>query len=65
MPKLKTNRAANKRFRLTGTGRVARQPAGARHKFLAKSSARKRRVRGLTLLSRADEGRALRLLGKR
>jgi large subunit ribosomal protein L35 len=31
MPKMKTRRAAKKRFRLTGTGKVRFQRAGVRH----------------------------------
>ena len=31
MPKLKTNKAASKRFKVTGTGRLKRTQAGKQH----------------------------------
>ena len=46
MPKLKTNRSARKRFRLTGSGRkVRRYRACASHLLRKKTSKRKRRLR--------------------
>ncbi len=65
MPKLKTNRSAAKRLRLTGSGKVSRRKTGTRHKALAKSRTRKRRLSGNALLTSADATRALRLLGLR
>jgi large subunit ribosomal protein L35 len=65
MPKYKTNRSTAKRLRLSGSGKVLRHKAGARHKALAKSRTRKRRLSGSVALTTADAGRALRLLGKR
>ena len=44
MPKMKTNRSAAKRFRITGTGKVMRGKAFRKHKFEHKSSVRTRRL---------------------
>jgi large subunit ribosomal protein L35 len=45
MPKMKTNRAAAKRFKITGTGRVRRGKGGGSHMFIGKSRKRRRRLR--------------------
>ena len=45
MPKMKTNRAAAKRFKITGTGRVRRSKAGLNHCMQEKSKKRLRRLR--------------------
>ena len=42
MPKLKTRRAAAKRFRITGAGRIQRRHAFRNHLLGHKSSKRKR-----------------------
>lgn len=44
MPKLKTHKGAAKRFRKTGTGKLMRRHAFARHLLTSKSRARKRRL---------------------
>jgi large subunit ribosomal protein L35 len=44
MPKLKTHKGASKRFKKTGTGKVVRNHAFARHILTSKSRARKRRL---------------------
>jgi large subunit ribosomal protein L35 len=44
MPKLKTHKGAAKRFKKTGTGKVVRHHAFARHILTSKSRARKRRL---------------------
>lgn len=62
MPKQKTNSAAKKRFKLTGTGRVKRKKAFTSHILTKKSPKRKRNLRGTTLVDRADEPRVKRLL---
>jgi len=41
MPKLKTHKGASKRFKKTGTGKVVRQHAFARHILTSKSRKRK------------------------
>ncbi len=45
MPKMKTNRAAAKRFKVTGSGRVRRSKAGGNHMMQEKSRKRIRRCR--------------------
>ena len=54
MPKLKTNRAAAKRFSVTGTGKLKRNFANKRHLLFAKSTKMKRNARGTTLVAAAD-----------
>ena len=44
MPKMKTNRSAAKRFKVTGTGRVRRRRQAMRHILTKKNSKRKRRL---------------------
>ena len=61
--KMKTNRSAAKRFRLTGSGRVRRSQAFTGHLFTAKSAKRKRNLRKTTLVSAADAPRVKRMLG--
>ena len=65
MPKMKTNRAAAKRFKVTGTGLVMRYSSGKRHGMIGKRRSRKRRLLGSSLVDPADQDRALRMLGKR
>ena len=62
MPKLKTNRAAAKRFRKTGSGRIRRNKAYHGHLFTAKSPKRRRNLRKATLVATSDEARAKRML---
>ncbi len=45
MPKLKTKRAAAKRFKLTGTGKLKRNKAYRRHILTKKSAKTKRKLR--------------------
>lgn len=49
MPKLKTNRAAAKRFKVTGTGKLKRSKAYKSHILTKKSAKRKRRLRQSTM----------------
>ena len=62
MPKQKTNSAAKKRFKLTGTGRVKRKKAFTSHILTKKSPKRKRDLRGTCLVHEVDEPRVKRLL---
>jgi large subunit ribosomal protein L35 len=62
MPKMKSNRAAAKRFKRTGTGKVRRRKAFKSHILTKKSPKRKRNLRKATLVSAADEKRFIRLL---
>lgn len=45
MPKMKTNRGAAKRFKVTASGRVKRSQAGMRHILSTKRRKRKRQLR--------------------
>jgi len=45
MPKMKTNRGAAKRFKITGRGKVKRACAGRRHILTSKNRKRKRHLR--------------------
>lgn len=62
MPKMKSNSGAKKRFSLTGTGRVKRKMAFARHILTKKSPKRKRNLRQPALVATADEPRAKRMI---
>lgn len=55
MPKLKTHKGASKRFKKTGTGKVARGHSFARHILTSKSRTRKRRLRKGALADPANE----------
>lgn len=44
MPKLKTHKGAAKRFKKTGTGKIVRQHAFARHILTSKTRSRKRKL---------------------
>lgn len=54
MPKLKTNKGARKRFKLTATGKVKRRKAGMRHILTSKTSGSKRVLRKSTLVDKAN-----------
>ena len=49
MPKMKTSRAAAKRFELTGTGKLKRAKAYKSHILTKKSTKRKRNLRKGTM----------------
>ena len=50
MPKMKTNRAAAKRFKKTGTGLLKRNKAYKSHILTKKSQKRKRNLRKATVV---------------
>ena len=52
MPKLKTRRAAAKRFNTTGTGKIKRMKPYKSHILESKSPKRKRNLRKATLASK-------------
>ncbi|MDT0166137.1 50S ribosomal protein L35 [Actinotalea sp. AC32] len=64
MPKNKTHSGAKKRFRITGTGKVMREQANARHLLEHKSSRRTRRLAADQVMSPADTPKIKKLLGK-
>lgn len=54
MPKIKSNKAAAKRFKSTKTGKFKRGNAFARHLMTGKNAKRRRRLRKSALLCVAD-----------
>ena len=50
MPKIRTNRAAAKRFKTTGTGKIVRAKANKSHILTKKSRKRKRDLRQSTVV---------------
>ncbi|MDD3225546.1 MAG: 50S ribosomal protein L35 [Clostridium sp.] len=62
MPKMKTNRAAAKRFKLTGTGKLKRAKACKSHKLTHKSSSEKRNLRQTGYVSKTQEGTMKKIL---
>lgn len=59
--KLKTNRGAAKRFKVTATGKFKRQRAYRRHILTTKNRKRKRQLRHATLVD-ATNAKAIRRL---
>jgi large subunit ribosomal protein L35 len=57
MPKLKTHKGASKRFRKTGTGKIARRHAFARHILTSKPRSRKRKLGQSVLADDADQAK--------
>jgi len=62
MPKMKTNKGAAKRFKLTKSGKVRHRSAFRNHILTKKSKARKRNLRKNDILSPADTKSVRRLL---
>lgn len=62
MPKMKTHRGANKRFKATGSGKLKRAKAFKRHILNKKSSKTKRNLRKNGIVSKGDQTRIARLL---
>jgi large subunit ribosomal protein L35 len=62
MPKTKTHRAAAKRLRVTGSGRVRCGKAGLSHLMRGKSARRRRKLRKNDILDASDAKRVKRLL---
>jgi large subunit ribosomal protein L35 len=62
MPKVKSNRGANKRFKATGGGGIKRAKAGKSHILTSKSRKRKRGLRKNAQVNHANEKSIRRLL---
>jgi large subunit ribosomal protein L35 len=62
MPKMKTNRSAAKRFRLTARGKIRRNQAFVRHILTKKTRKRKRNLRSTALVAAVDAPRIKRIL---
>jgi len=54
MPKMKTNRGAAKRFKLTGSGKVKRSKAFTSHILTKKTTKRKRNLRQSDIVDSAN-----------
>ncbi len=64
MPKMKTNRGAAKRLRVTGSGKILHRKAWGAHLFKSKSKSRQMRLKGNAEVAKPDQKRARRLLGR-
>lgn len=62
MPKMKTNRSAAKRFKLTGSGKISRRRQALRHILTKKSAKRKRRLGQDALVDSANAKAVKRLV---
>jgi len=62
MPKMKTKKAAAKRYSVTGTGKIRYKKQGLRHILTKKNAKRKRRLRLPAMLSPVEEKRIKRLM---
>jgi large subunit ribosomal protein L35 len=57
MPKLKTRRAAAKRFRASGSGKIMRRKAFKSHLLAHKSPTRRRNLSKIAVVSEVDTDR--------
>ncbi|EFA68965.1 Ribosomal protein L35 [Cylindrospermopsis raciborskii CS-505] len=55
MPKLKTRKAAAKRFRVTGSGKIVRRKAFKNHLLEHKTSGKKRSLSKMAVVDERDE----------
>lgn len=62
MPKIKTNRGAAKRFKVTASGKIKRNKAYARHILTKKTTEQKRGLRGASLVSKEDSDRIKKMI---
>ena len=54
MPKIKTNRAAAKRFKTTATGKIVFRKSCASHILTKKTTKRKRSLRRAQIIAKSD-----------
>jgi large subunit ribosomal protein L35 len=62
MPKMKSNRSAMKRFKITGGGRIRRYKACGSHLLTKKTRKRKRNLRKPALVHPTEEKRIRKLI---
>lgn len=62
MPKIKTNRGAAKRFKLTARGKIKHKKRGHGHILTKKTTQRKRRLRQAAKVAGADRRSIRRLM---
>lgn len=64
MPKMKSNRGASKRFRVTASGKIKRHSSHHSHILTKKSTKRKRGLRKESFVSSADAARVKQMIVK-
>src|SRR6516164_7103971 len=62
MPKLKTHKGASKRFKKTGTGKIVRQHAFARHILTSKGRKRKNQLHQSVVADDSDQAKLARMI---
>lgn len=62
MPKMKTNRGAAKRFKLTASGKIKRRKSNANHILTKKGQKRKRNLRQDDLVHASDKKAVSRMI---
>jgi len=62
MPKMKSHKGAQKRFGVTGSGKIVRVKSWRGHHLEIKSSSRKRRYAGKAIVDGTNEKQVRRLL---
>lgn len=62
MPKMKSNRGAMKRFKVTGSGKIKRSKAYKSHILTKKNRKRKRNLRTATMIAASDVRRVREML---
>jgi large subunit ribosomal protein L35 len=62
MPKMKTRKAAAKRYKVTGSGKVKYKKQGLRHILTKKSTKRKRNLRHAGILSDAETSKVRKMM---
>lgn len=62
VPKVKTKKAAAKRFKRTATGKIKRRKAFKTHILTKKNTKRKRRLRKSAIMSKAERRKTERML---
>lgn len=64
MPKMKSHKGAQKRFGVTGSGKIVRVKSWRGHHLEIKSSRRKRRYAGKAIVDGSNEAQVRRMLPK-
>jgi len=62
MPKMKSHKGAQKRFGVTGSGKIVRVKSWRGHHLEIKSSRRKRRYAGKAIVNGSNEAQVRRML---
>ncbi len=64
MPKMKTHSGAKGRFKITGSGKIARRKANTGHFKIKKKGSRGRRLAQMDVVAAVEVKRVKRMLGK-